>query len=119
MDPATTTANASVRQDSSNRKISRSESSASDRKEKKEAAQPQQELADFGVTVKGRFDPDLRRFFVTILDSSSQTLIAQFPSQAAARYAQQLAKAAGDIEQSEPKDVGPKASQELRLDQTT
>ena len=68
--------------------------------------------------MKGRFDPDLRRFFVTILDTSSGALIVQFPSQAAASYAQQLVKAAGKGDPA-PKDADIKASQELRLDQRT
>lgn len=73
---------------------------------------------DFSITVKGRFDPDLRRFFVTILDTSSQTLITQFPSQAVARYVQQLRKnvAEGEETQGEPQkttDIGNSADPKL------
>lgn len=88
-------------------------------KDKKQSAAPAPKAADLGVTVKGRFDPDLRRFFVTILDASSQTLITQFPSQAVARYVQQLKKAAADGEPA-PKDAdSPSTQDQGRLNQTT
>ena len=116
MDSATTSTNATSRAESSARPTSRAAPASTP--EKKKSAAPEPKPDDFGVTVKGRFDPDLRRFFVTILDTSSGALIVQFPSQAAASYAQQLVKAAGKGDPA-PKDADIKASQELRLDQRT
>jgi uncharacterized FlaG/YvyC family protein len=118
MDSATTSASTPTRGDTAGVTPSRSSSPSSQTQAKKKTPAAEPKLTDYGVTVKGRFDPDLRRFFVTILDTSSQTLIVQFPSQAAARYAQQLTKAAADSE-SAPKSTEKKASQEPRLDQTT
>ena len=116
MDSATTSTSTASRPESSARSNSRSASASTPEKKKSTAPEPKPD--DFGVTVKGRFDPDLRRFFVTILDTSSGALIVQFPSQAAASYAQQLVKAAGKGDPA-PKDADIKASQELRLDQRT
>lgn len=94
-------------------------SSAATGKEKKQSAPPAPKVTDLGVTVKGRFDPDLRRFFVTILDASSQTIITQFPSQTVARYVQQLKKAAAEGEPA-PKDADSATAQDQsRLNQTT
>lgn len=118
MDSATTSASTQARGDTAGLTSSRSSLPPSQTQEKKKNPVAEPKLTDYGVTVKGRFDPDLRRFFVTILDTSSQTLIVQFPSQAAARYAQQLTKAAADGE-SVPKDAEKKATQEPRLDQST
>ncbi len=117
MDSATTSTTASSRPENSTRAAARP-APASQEAEKKKSAAPEPKPDDFGVTVQGRFDPDLRRFFVTILDTSSGALIVQFPSQAAASYAQQIAKAAGKGDPA-PKDADIKASRELRLDQRT
>lgn len=118
MDSATTLANAPARAENSARTQSKSAPTSAESKGKKSNTAPEPKPADYGVTVRGRFDPDLRRFFVTILDTSSGSLIVQFPSQAAAQYAQQLVKAAGKGE-SLPKDTDIEASRELRLDQRT
>ncbi len=120
MDSSTSSAStsSSSRTETSARASQRSGASASD-KSKKQNAAPAPKPADLGVTVKGRFDPDLRRFFVTILDTSSQTLIAQFPSQAVARYVQQLKRAAAEGEPA-PKDAdSPNAQDQGKLNQTT
>lgn len=117
MDSATTSTNATSRPEASARTAARP-ASTNKAPERKKSTAPEPKPDDFGVTVKGRFDPDLRRFFVTILDTSSGALIVQFPSQAAASYAQQLVKAAGKGDPA-PKDADVKASQELRLDQRT
>lgn len=117
MDSSTSSAGtSSSRADSSARASQRSSGTVAG-KDKKPSPEPK--MADFGVTVKGRFDPDLRRFFVTILDTSSQTLITQFPSQAVARYVQQLKKAASDGEPPPKNADSSNAKDQGKLDQTT
>ncbi len=106
---------AAARSEPAARSAQRSNAAA---REKKQATAPAPKLTDAGVTVKGRFDTDLRRFFVTIMDTDSQLLITQFPSQAVARYVQQLKKAAAEGEPP-PKDADREASQEPKLNQTT
>lgn len=123
MDSATTSTGASSRTDSATRPAQRSAANG-----KQQTNAPTAKTVDPSITVKGRFDPDLRRFFVTILDTSSQTLITQFPSQAVARYVQQLKKAAGNNEPP-PQDAdslaasnaakSSNAASERRLNQTT
>ncbi len=117
MDSATTSTTATSRPEASTRPPVRA-AAASPNPEKKKNAAPEPKPDDFGVTVKGRFDPELRRFFVTILDTSSGSLIVQFPSQAAASYAQQLLKNAGQDEAA-PEDSDKNAPSEPRLNQTT
>lgn len=118
MDTTTSSANAaSSRAESSARSSQRS--AAAQGKEKKPAPAPEPKPADYGVTVKGRFDPDLRRFFVTILDASSQTVITQFPSQTVARYVQQLKKAASDSEAAQKNADSADTQDSDKLDQST
>lgn len=116
MDSSTSSANStsSARSEPSARTAQRSAAA----KEKKPPTAPAPKPTDAGVTVKGRFDTELRRFFVTIMDTDSQLLITQFPSQAVARYVQQLKKAAADGEPP-PKDADREASQEPKLNKTT
>jgi uncharacterized FlaG/YvyC family protein len=119
MASATTSTTVSSRQESSARAAARPVlPPAGQDSGRKTSTAPEAKPDDFGVTVAGRFDPNLRRFFVTILDTSSGVLIAQFPSKAAASYAQQIAKAAGETDLA-PKNADIKTSQELRLDQRT
>lgn len=98
MDSATTSLSAPSRNTDSSTRSTAQRSSTFNGVGNKQTSTPPPKLADPSVTVKGRFDPDLRRFFVTILDTSSQLLIAQFPSQAVARYVQQLKKVAAEGE---------------------
>lgn len=120
MDSSTSSAGtpASPRTEPTARVSQRSNASAPE-KEKKQSPAPAPKPADFGVTVKGRFDPDLRRFFVTILDTSSQTLITQFPSQAVARYVRELQKAAADGEPAPKNADSPDGQDQGKLNQTT
>lgn len=119
MDSSTSSASAGPTRSDSNARAPQRSASSPAGKEKKQPPAPTPKPADYGVTVKGRFDPDLRRFFVTILDASSQTLIAQFPSQAVARYVQQLKKAAADGEAPPKNADSPDAQDAGKLDQTT
>lgn len=118
MDSTVTTPTSPSRIEAKPRLASQSQSQGKERIEKKREAIPEPKPTDYGVTVKGRFDADLRRYFVTISDTSSGSLILQFPSRAAAQYAQQIAKSAG---KREPDPTEPERAEkpEDRLDQTT
>lgn len=119
MDSAPSSANTSPSRADTSVRSSQQRSSAATSTEKKQTATQERQPADKSVTVKGRFDPDLRRFFVTILDTSSQTLITQFPSQAVARYVQQLKKAAADGDPPSQNADSTNAQEQPKLDRTT
>lgn len=115
---SSTSASSSSRADTAARAQQRSNTAAIG-KDKKQSAAPAPKTVDVGVTVKGRFDPDLRRFFVTILDASSQTVITQFPSQAVARYVRQLETSAAEGELAQKDADSPSTRDQSRLNKTT
>jgi uncharacterized FlaG/YvyC family protein len=118
MDTTAPVATLIARAETAARTNPRPSGSTSQAPEKKKNAAPEPKPKDFGVTVKGRFDADLRRYFVTISDTSSGSLIFQFPSRAAAQYAQQIANAAGKPE-PDPNQSERAGKPEDRLDQRT